>query len=626
MNVYITELTIHICNMIRLYRYILLLAFCLFGFEGNDLLAKDHTLFSNGESGYSIIVSSDASESEKYAASELQTLLYKIGNVTIPIKNCGKGSKERRIIVGYNRDSKSLFPDIIEPTHDDDGFTYKNNGGDIIIIGGCDRGTMYGVFAFLENEMGCRWYAEDYTFIPTKKEYSFSALNHAESPAFTRRSVLFTECRDMSFRIHCRLNERIITSPSKPQAQIGGAYSFLSPHTMQYLLPIEKYYDKHPEYFALVKGKRDKETYQPCFSNPDVLRICTNELRSIMRLHPQIDIFEISGLDNWRECECESCSKEKKRRGSYSDLLLSFVNSVSDRLKDEFPNKRIEYLAYQNSRSLPHSVKPHKNVVVRFCSSGICHTHGLSSCETDKSKQLYEDLIGWKKLTKELYIWDYASNFAWYNIPYPNLYALQDNLQLYNYLGVKGVFLEGNHYSKKGEFYALKIYVLTKLLWNPNQDIDALVDDFIYHYYGSSAREIRQYFNLIYTAVKDNTHLLILERYDNNYYDEDLIRKSEKIFKIAKKKADSEVVLRRIEVEELSSRVVYCMRNPLVAEKDGTKTWVQNISEREEMAIVREREKSEYDSKMKGSYNASQNFFEYIISTLIHFFTSGWNK
>lgn len=591
-------------------------------FHANDTWANGYTVFSNGRTSYSIVVSSKASESEKIAASELKYYIDSIGNVNIPILNSGRGSKGKRIIIGWNIDSRLLFPQLMEPAHNDDGFTYKSKNGDIIIIGGKDRGTMYGVYSFLENELGCRWLAEDCTVIPARNNYSFNCLDHTERPCFDYRSALFTECKDLNFRVHCRLNESILTSPRKPLPQKGGTHYFLSPHTMHILLPIDKYYADHPDYYALVKGKREKDKTQPCFTHPDVLKICVDELRSLMKAYPDIEIFEVSALDNNKDCECERCKMQKDKLGSYSDILLSFVNSVADSLRDEFPDKKIEFLAYQSSCALPHSVKPHNNVVVRFCSSGICHSHGLANCNSEKSRLAYSDLCGWRDLTSELYIWDYASNFSWYNIPYPNLYALQDNLQLYDKLGVKGVFLEGNHYSPKGEFYALKIYVLSKLLWDPYLNISALVDDFVYNYYGSSSAEIRQYFDLIYSAIGDDDHLAIMQNCSNDYYNKTLIESAITLFDKALAKADTEERLRRVEVEALSPKVAYCMINPIAARKDGTIDWVKRISERENIAIVKEDAKWSYDRIMEDNHSGYRAVYRQALSKIRRFMSN----
>ena len=226
--------------MTRFYvRTVILIVFFVL-YVSPSLIAQgsNYTLFSDGKSDYVIVVSSSASESEKYAATELQLCLEQVGGVKLPIVNCGAGRKGKRIIIGYNIDSNRLFYSEKKREPDDESFIYKSIKGDVVILGGEERGTMYGVYSFLENELGCHWLAADCTVMPMRREYVFSQLDHSEIPAFSRRSILYNGGRNTVFRAHNRLNERIQTSPGKYSDQIGGVHIFLSPHTMEFLLPV----------------------------------------------------------------------------------------------------------------------------------------------------------------------------------------------------------------------------------------------------------------------------------------------------------------------------------------------------------------------------------------------------
>ena len=548
---------------------------------------KDYTVFSGGKSGYSIVVSSKASESEKYAAQELQSCIEAVGRVKLPVVDCGQGRVGSRIIIGYNRDSERLFPQEPKRQADDESFVYKNQSGDIVILGGGDRGTMYGVFSFLENELGCHWLAEDCTVLPSRSAYSFSSLDHSESPVIARRSILYSGIRDAFFRTHCRINERIRTSPAKPIKQIGGDYSFLSPHTMAFLLPAEKYYDSHPEYFALVDGKRINKNTQPCFSNPAVLSICINQLREIMRTYPEFSIYEVSALDNDNRCFCDKCNKRVAQLGSYTDLVLDFVNHVVDGVKREFPDKYIEFLAYgKNTSTAPISVIPRENVVIRLSDIGACRIHGFETCNSSGSAKALQALKQWRRVTDRLVIWDYVSDFSWYHIPFPNFYAIREDFQTYDHYGIDGIFIEGNHTSPQNHFQALRIYVVTKLLWNPYADLDAIVNEFLEGYYGSSAKFIRQYFDLIHAHVKPDTHLGAFAKYYEDYYSEELVESALRIFTKAKKAADNEVVLRRVEQEEFSVRLLWSVSDPKAAVRDGSYEKVRQMIEKEEGLLI----------------------------------------
>lgn len=567
------------------YRHILTAIIILFFSVCFKAKAKSYTVFAKGHSDYAIVVDKNASESELFAAKELQKCIVEIGGVTIPIVGCGEWKRGKRIIVGYNKDSKELCRRMKQPSPSDESFIYKNKRGDIFLVGGKERGTMYAVFSFLENELGCRWYTQGCTVMPKRESFFFSKLKKEDEPAFPRRSVIYSEIGDPVFRAHCRLNERLVTKPTKPVKQIGGYYSFLSPHTFAFILPVEKYYKEHPEYYALVGGKRVLDQTQPCFSNHDVSSICVREVRKILKEYPAFDIVEISALDNKNRCECDECKKLTDSLGNYTDLVLNFVNQVADSVRLEFPQKGIEFLAYSNTRVPPLTVKPHDNVVVRICDHNICHIHGFATCEDDNSIQFMEGLVKWRRLTNNLCCWEYAVDFSWRNIPFPNFYALQDNLKQFAKIGLLSAFVQGNNYSYNGEFQALRIYVMTKLLWNPHCNLDEVIDDFIYGYYRASAPYIRQYFDLIHSNIQEDTHLTASASYTESYYNEDLIEKAKVLFKKAKEVADSDEVLRRVELEEFSICLLKTLMNPRDAMKDGSYEQTKRLIEREKIDI-----------------------------------------
>ena len=133
----------------------LLAFFALFVFFGLQQVDA-HTLFDSGRSAYRIVVADDASTTERYAAEELQYWLKQVGGANLSIVGERKGTTGKRILVGYGNEVKRLVK-TARPKTDDQGFVYGNVGGDVYIYGGKEIGTLYGVYTFLENEMGCRW-------------------------------------------------------------------------------------------------------------------------------------------------------------------------------------------------------------------------------------------------------------------------------------------------------------------------------------------------------------------------------------------------------------------------------------------------------------------------------------
>ena len=52
----------------------------------------------------------------------------------------------------------------------------RSEGRDLILAGGRDRGTVYAVYSFLEDVVGCRWWTESASFIPRMPDLSIPAL------------------------------------------------------------------------------------------------------------------------------------------------------------------------------------------------------------------------------------------------------------------------------------------------------------------------------------------------------------------------------------------------------------------------------------------------------------------
>lgn len=90
---------------------------------------------------------------------------------------------------------------------------------------------------------------------------------------------------------------------------------------------------------------------------------------------------------------------------------------------------------------------------------------------------------------------------------------------------------KGNHYTYNGELQALRIFVTTRLLWNPYCDLDALVDDFTQVLY-SSAPYIRQCFDLLNSKIRNNTHMTPFTYSDNSYYGGDFVSETLATLKI----------------------------------------------------------------------------------------------
>jgi hypothetical protein len=176
--------------------------------------------------------------------------------------------------------------------------------------------------------------------------------------------------------------------------------------------------------------------------------------------------------------------------------MLDFVNYVAQKIESEFPHVAVDTLAYQYTRKPPKTLKPRPNVIVRLCSIECDFREPL---DAPSNAAFADDIRGWSKICNRLYIWDYSTDFAHYVQPHPNWFVLGPDLRFFQQHHVLGVFSEGAYQSHGSEMSELRGWVLAQLMWNPNQDDRALVNEFIEGYYGTNAAPfIRQYMELMH--------------------------------------------------------------------------------------------------------------------------------
>lgn len=526
-------------------------------------LSAANTLFKNGKSKYKIVVSSSASTSEKTAANELQQYIREISGAELPVVN-DLNCKGPRIFIGYNSRVEQIVGKK-EIKDNDESYTYQNTGKDILIYGGKLRGTMYGVFSFLENELGCRWYTPEFTKIPKQKFWSFKTLNHSERPALMYRYSNYFEVDDAEvWSAHNKENTKWVPKTN----QYGNIEAYWSAHTMGMFVSENEFFDKHPEYFAMKNGKRIKGG-QLCLSNPEVLKICKERLLKVMGDQPLYRIYSLSQNDNFGFCECDECKKIEKQYGGHSGIIVWFVNQVADAAKQLYPDKYVGTFAYQYGRKPPVGIVPRDNVVIRLCSIECCFAHPLEA-GCPQNKEFMADLKGWSSIAPHLFIWDYIVDYAQYIAPWPNFQVLGPNIQTFSDNKAIGVFEEAQYQSGGAEFEEMKAWVVTKLLWNPKQDVNLLVKDFIDGYYGKSAPKIWEYYQLCQSLVVPDKHFGIYIRENDPIYSDEFVQKGETLLNDAVKCAENATIKDRAEKERMQILYIKYMRNKVQSFKDGT--------------------------------------------------------
>jgi hypothetical protein len=121
--------------------------------------------------------------------------------------------------------------------------------------------------------------------------------------------------------------------------------------------------------------------------------------------------------------------------------------------------------------------------------------------QDESSVAFMHDVEDWGKISNDIIVWDYVIQFPNLISPFPNLHVLQPNLQFFARHGVTAMFEQGNR-EVGGEFAELRTYMISKLMWDPDLDVDALMNDFLQGYYGEAWQAIRHYIDEMTVALK----------------------------------------------------------------------------------------------------------------------------
>jgi hypothetical protein len=507
--------------------------------------------------GWNIVVAADALPSEQYAAEEFQAHLEQASGLRLPI------------VATINRPGHHVFigaTDVMQKSNV--GFQVKQFGpedlrivvrdGNIAIAGGRPRGTLYGVYSFLEDYFGVRFLTADHTHVPPIGRWKkIGPVDRIYHPPFAMRWSYYGEInRNPTFATRMRVN----TIAGDPK--LGGKTGIENiSHSFSRQIPSQKYGNDHPEYYCLMGGERlanvkdDSYDNEPCLTNPDVLRIVTEAVLAEIAQNPHRENISVSQNDNDKYCRCDTCAVIDQREGTPMGSLLTFVNAVADQVGKKYPDVRVGTLSYWYTRKPPRSLQPRPNVQIQLCSIECCLIHAINDPSCPRNVDFCRDVENWGEICKNVSIWNYNTNFRNYLLPCPNLRVIEPNVRFFVANKAKGVFMQAAGNARSAEFSELRNYIISNLIWDPSRSGETLMNEFLQLHYGSAAPPIRRYIDLIAdTAENSGVHRNCFARSAKEYgIDDSVAARSLGLFDEAMRLADNDEVKHRVEKASIAA-------------------------------------------------------------------------
>ena len=515
-------------------------------------ISKPVYLVQEGKTDYVIIAQGD--ECIQTAASEMQTYVEKISGAKLPIAT--EGSKYVYIGISSRTDIKA------------DGFHLYSDGVNLFIEGADSRGALYGVYTFLEEYLGVRWFTPTLEVVPESKDIIFDAnLNRTVEPSFSIRRNDTMGTND-AYRARTKMN----VSFWKEMPEYGGALTYvLWDVTLDKLVP-DSLFAQHPEYFALGDGGV-RTTDHVCLSNPEVLPIAVeNARKAILECERDSKYIHIGQKDNVNYCRCDGCNELYEKYGSVSAPTIIFTNAFADALDDEFPDFTFTFYAYNETDAPPTdlTLRCNDNVVPVLCGlHKACRSHPLTECgamdgvEYETFEMLYgdpeprvaENFANWVKIADRTYIYDYTINFLNTAQFFSNFETMQSTMKYMHDIGITGyVYNCGDgHYAA---FNELRNYLLCKLQWDVDCDVEYHMNDFLKAFYGEEAAPyIKEYIDLQTAMTSATAHAFDFDwHYQAGFASPYTVAKSDELFRKALSANVTDEQKFNIEVAELSWR------------------------------------------------------------------------
>lgn len=489
------------------------------------------TFVKEGKAVSRIIVA-DKDTINRKAADLLQDFVQRISGARLPIIENAQ-AKKGDIVIGQGN-TEGLT---------EDGFRLATQEGILRISSGGDKGAIYGVVTLLDDYLGVEYYTAHTYTLEKKPTIEIPELDRAENPSFRyRQTQSYAIQEDPIYKMWFRLEE-----PNEVFA------NNLWVHTFDKILPSAEFGESHPEYYSYINGeRRPGAASQWCLTNPEVFEIVAHRVDSIFRANPDKKMISISQNDgNFTNCTCPACKAlDEQEGGTPSGSLIHFLNKLAAR----FPDKEFSTLAYLFTMHPPKQVKPLPNVNIMLCDIDCRREVPLT--DNASGQDFMRAMEGWSKISDNIFVWDYGINFDCYLSPFPNFPILQKNMQLFKDHHVTMHFSQIAG-SKCGTFTEMRAYIVSKLMWNTQQDVDSLMKQFMQGYYGAAAPYLYQYEKLLEGALLGSGQdLWIFDSpvsHKKGMLNAHCLKRYNELFDQAEKAvADSPKLLDRVRIERLT--------------------------------------------------------------------------
>lgn len=364
----------------------------------------------------------------------------------------------------------------------------KSDGRTLTVEGRDGLGVAYGLYSFLEQIIGCRWYAPDVEVVPPLYGWSLPKFERSGHPAIMSREMYVgSDFVDGKWRLRNKETMRSAGGDSERSGSPGHCHTF--------------------SYYAKSLGRKDAKAGSDwfCLTDPGIRKAVAEAMKNNIRLDREKaakkglpryqwpSIYELSQDDGGTgfACRCSACLRLRDAAGSWSGPNIEFASAVAVEVAKEFPDVWVRTFAYSYTEQPPtNAFRAADNLIVRYCRSFLFQP---LTGDTDNGKVFR----GWDGHVDRKFVWSY---WRAYSGPFfPTVKPrddIQNEIRYCRDMHVHGYFAEAEDPMSRS-FSMMNHWIFLKVAENPDLSVRALADEFIQAYYGAAAKPITAYLNYL---------------------------------------------------------------------------------------------------------------------------------
>ena len=496
------------------------------GIHEAKVVKTNKTFISAGESEYKIVIPDDYYNYEYMGAELISDYLYASTGCQLEIVQESELAPDytKVISVGDTERLRDSGISVAQSYLNVNGFRILSQGDTTFISGARTSlrlGTLYGAQEFLKHTIGWHVYAIDEVWYNEAAYLPYYEMDVVEVPDMNERRIGYYELTKNETYLHyLRLNinnEHHLPFSSHSHFEILPPQTYANAHPEWYYCP-ETYYPFDGSTYSAEYSREWRLYGQLCISNEAMKEEFIKQLTEWFIKYPEADVAHLGLGDNSYQCVCDNCNaKMEKYNTNYTGISMMFANEVAERVQANIhaisPMRDLTFRQFAYNAVLPppvheengkwvadcEEVIPADNVVVYFCP---LHYNGSETLDHELNRAYYAYLEGWSAITDRLEAYIYNQNFSWTLFSHKNWNTLTANWRILSEHGVRAAYDQGALVDYVTQWAPMKFYVESQLMWDLSLNYAELAYEFIDHYFGICADDIREMYDLMTTYVE----------------------------------------------------------------------------------------------------------------------------